>query len=147
MPIHYKGSVQEKLVLDAYLKLIRASESIKSRLSRLREKDGLTMTQFGLMEVIYHLGPLNQKEIAKKLLSSSGNIVMVIDNLEKQNLVIRKRNERDRRNMEIHLTEIGNETIKRIFINHLNDIKNELSVLSFSELMELSRLTKKIGKK
>ena len=51
----------------------------------------LTISQFGVLEALYHKGPLCQRDIAAKILKSTGNITMVIDNLEKRELVRRER--------------------------------------------------------
>ncbi len=47
---------------------------------------GLTESQFGVLDSLFHLGPMKQKEIGKKILKSGGNITMVINNLEKRGI-------------------------------------------------------------
>ena len=42
----------------------------------------MTVSQFGVLEALHHLGPLRQGEISAKLLRSGGNITLVVDNLE-----------------------------------------------------------------
>ena len=93
----YKGSRDEVRALSAFVKLIRASESVSARIHRHLADAGLTVSQFGVLEALYHLGPLSQSEIAKKVLKSTGNITLVIDNLEKRDLVKRERQKEDRR--------------------------------------------------
>ncbi|NUO15561.1 MAG: MarR family transcriptional regulator, partial [Planctomycetaceae bacterium] len=88
MPTHYQGSESEVRALNVYIKLMRASESVTARLSAfLQSTEGLTVSQFGILEALYHLGPLNQSQIGEKMLKSGGNITTVIDNLEKRGLV------------------------------------------------------------
>ena len=67
----------------------------------------LTESQFGTLEALYHLGPLCQGEIGQKILKSSGNMTMVVDNLEKRGLVQRQRSQQDRRQIEVSLTRPG----------------------------------------
>jgi MarR family transcriptional regulator, 2-MHQ and catechol-resistance regulon repressor len=112
MGTHYKGSEDEVLTLNAFIKLMRASESINNRLNRHLSENDLTVSQFGTLEVLLHLGPLNQRSIGEKLLKSGGNITMVIDNLEKNELVERKPDPNDRRAVMIHLTKKGNRLSK-----------------------------------
>ena len=83
MATHYKGSLKEVNILNSYIKLVRAFESISSRLYMKLAKEGLTESQFYLLDVLYHLGPMNQKELGKKIFRSEGNITMVVNNLEK----------------------------------------------------------------
>ena len=49
--------------LNTYTKLMRAAESITARTHRHLSSKGLTISQFGVLEALYHLGPLSQKEI------------------------------------------------------------------------------------
>lgn len=147
MGTHHKGSKKEVTALNTYIKLVRAVESLNQRLYSFLSKHSLTDSQFAALEALYHLGPLNQRELSSKLLKSPGNITMVIDNLEKRNFVKRERGELDRRHYILHLTAGGKEFIKKIFPEHLNEIVNELSVLSDEEQCQLQRLCKLIGLK
>jgi MarR family 2-MHQ and catechol resistance regulon transcriptional repressor len=99
------------------------------------------------MEALYHLGPLSQGELAKKILKSSGNITMVIDNLEKRGLVKRERKAEDRRFYAVQLTVEGSRLIGRIFPRHAAKIVGEMNALTRTEQEELSRLCRKVGLK
>ena len=44
---------------------------------------GLSTSQFAVLDALLHLGPLCQKDLGEKILKTSGNMTMVIDNLEK----------------------------------------------------------------
>lgn len=145
MGTHFKGSAEDELTLDAFIKLMRASESVNSRLNRHLAEADLTVSQFGVMEALLHLGPLNQKALGEKLLKSGGNITMVIDNLEKCGHVERQRDPDDRRSVLIHLTDKGKKFISSFFPKHLEKIKKEFSVLSRQEKEELARICKKLG--
>lgn len=145
MGTHYKGSEEEEITLDAFIKLMRASESVNSRLNRHLAEADLTISQFGVMEALLHLGPLNQKALGEKLLKSGGNITMVIDNLEKCGHVERQRDPEDRRSVLIHLTDKGKQFISSFFPEHLEEIKKEFSVLSRQEKKDLSKICKKLG--
>src|SRR5438132_1539898 len=122
MSTHHQGSPSEVLALDTFIKLVRAQESVSARLGRRHAEAGLTQSQFAVLEALYHLGPLCQRDLGEKLLKSSGNITMVIDNLEKRGLVRRERDERDRRYITVHLSEIGRELIGRIFPGHAQEV-------------------------
>lgn len=145
MPTHYKGSRKEIDTLNAFIKMTRATESINNRLSRHLGDENLTISQFGILEALLHIGPQNQKELGKKILKSGGNITLVIDNLEKRNLATRKTDPCDRRAVIIELTEKGKTFIEEFFPKHVEKIVDEYSVLSPEELKELGRLCKKVG--
>jgi len=145
MGTHYKGSKREKRALDSYTKLMRAADTINSAVNLSLSKFGLTESQFNVLDALYHLGPLSQKELGYKLLKSGGNITMVIDNLEKDAYVERKRGTEDRRIFFVHLTKKGGKKIKEILPMQVNFITNEMNRLSKTEQIELQRLCKKIG--
>lgn len=145
MRMHYKGSKKEVRALNAYVKLMRAAESVITRTYRHLADVGLTISQFGVLEAIYHIGPLSQRDIGKKILRSSGNITMVIDNLEKRGLVKRERSQEDRRLLTAHLTKDGHKLISKIFPLHAAVIVEEMNALTESEQEELGRLCRKLG--
>ncbi|MGB7293097.1 MAG: MarR family transcriptional regulator [Thermodesulfobacteriota bacterium] len=146
MGTKYKGTQKEIRALNAFINFMRAADSVSSRLSRLLAKYELTMSQFAALEALYHLGPLNQNELGKKLLKTSGNITMVVDNLEKRVLVKRVRISEDRRSVSVTLTEDGRRFIKSIFPQHVGSIVADFEVLSAREQEVLRHLCRKLGK-
>jgi MarR family 2-MHQ and catechol resistance regulon transcriptional repressor len=146
MPTHYTGEPGEVLALDTFIKLTRATDSMLSRLARRNTHEGLTTSQFGVLEALYHLGPMCQSVLGEKLLKSGGNITMVIDNLERSGLVNRERNPEDRRFITVSLTEAGRQLIDQIFPGHVHAIRQELGNLSADELQALGGLCRKLGK-
>jgi len=146
MPTHYRGAPEEKLALDTWIKLSRAADSFGARLAQHGALADLTVSQFGVLESLYHLGPMRQSEIGAKLLRSGSNITLVVDNLERDGLVRRARDRDDRRVMNVSLTDAGRELIEGIFPAHVEAIVEEMAVLSPEEQAELGRLCKKLGK-
>ncbi|WDT77414.1 MAG: MarR family transcriptional regulator [Candidatus Manganitrophus sp.] len=145
MGTHYRGTREEITALDTFIKLMRAADSLSSRLSPILASPGLSPGQFGALEVLFHLGPLCQSELGRKLLRSGGNITMVVDNLERRGLVRRERGE-DRRFITLHLTKEGRQLIQKIFPKHLEALLREMQVLTETEQKALGRLCKKLGK-
>jgi len=133
--------------LNTYTKLMRAAESVTSRVNRVLLAPKLTISQFGVLEALYHKGPLCQKEIAVKILKSTGNITLVIDNLEKQDLVRREGDNEDRRFLTIHLTETGTNLITKVFADVEAAIVGEMASLSENEQELLGNMCKKLGLK
>jgi MarR family 2-MHQ and catechol resistance regulon transcriptional repressor len=146
MPTKYRGNANEIEALDVYIKLMRSSASVLSQVTPRLQKAGLTFSQFGVLEALYHLGPLCQKEIGDKLVQSGGNITMVVNNLERQGLVVRLRDEVDRRYIVVHLTWRGTQRIQELFPEHLKDIVDCFKVLSTKEMSQLNQILRKVGK-
>jgi MarR family 2-MHQ and catechol resistance regulon transcriptional repressor len=145
MSTRYKGTPRELQSLNAFIKLKRASESLSSRLQQNLSTYNLTESQLGVLEALYHLGSMCQKELGIKILKSTGNITLIIDNLEKRNLVQRIRNINDRRYFTIELTTEGKKLISDFMPTHVQEIVKEFSILSKEELDILQKLCKKIG--
>lgn len=137
---------QEVVALGTFVKLMRASESVSADVHKEIGEAGLSISQFGILEALFHLGPMSQKEIGAKILKSAGNITMVIDNLEKRKLVARIRGETDRRSYRVSLTDKGEHLIKSIFPLHSRRINNRMSVLTVDEQKALGVLLKKLGR-
>ena len=131
--------------LNTYTKLMRAAESVTNRVSRTMTAAELTVSQFGVLEALHHKGPLCQRDIAAKILKSTGNITLVIDNLEKLGLVRRERDNQDRRYLTVHLTDSGNALIAEIFIRVQAAIVSDMATLSADEQQTLGILCKKLG--
>jgi MarR family transcriptional regulator, 2-MHQ and catechol-resistance regulon repressor len=147
MPTHYRGSPKQVRALNAYIPLLRAANSLAARTAAAYEAVGLTVSQFGVLEALLHLGPLCQRELAQKLLKSGGNITLVIDNLEKQDWVRRERRTDDRRMVTVRLTPVGRRLVARLFPAHAAAVAREMQHLSDSEQDELRRLCRKVGRR
>jgi MarR family 2-MHQ and catechol resistance regulon transcriptional repressor len=145
MPTHYSGTPQEILALNTFIKLTRSVNSLTNRLSQRGAIGDLTVSQFGVLEALYHLGPMCQNELGAKILKSSGNMTLVIDNLEKSNLVRRQRNSDDRRMITIRLTEAGEQLIQQVLPEQVAAITEEMSALSPEEQHKLGDLCRKLG--
>ena len=145
MANHAKGTPREKRALAAYVKLRRADETLTAHLKRGIGKSGLTESQYFVLDALYHLGPLCQRDLAGKLLRTSGNITMVIDNLEKRGLALRQRARKDRRMMMVSLTPKGKRTVNTIFPVQVKVLADLMGTLSAAEQDELARLCRKLG--
>ncbi len=107
---------------------------------------GLTTPQFGILEALYHLGPLSLGDLADKLLVTGGNVTYVMDRLEEQGLVHRERSPVDRRVIQAKLTAKGHEVIAEVFPGHGTFIEELSAALPPEEQEELRGLLKKLGR-
>jgi MarR family 2-MHQ and catechol resistance regulon transcriptional repressor len=147
MPTHHRGSREEVRALDAFIKLVRGTNSLLGELLPPLQRDfGLTESQLGVLEALHHLGPLTQGQLCQKILKSGSNVTTVVDNLERDGLVRRVRDTDDRRVQVVHLTEKGRELIQRAFPAHAGRITALMGTLSSEEQVELGRLCGKLGR-
>lgn len=147
MPTHFTGSRAEMRTLDTFIKLTRCTNSLFARLSERNTLGDITPSQFAVLEALYHLGSLTQGEVSTKVLKSGSNMTTVIDNLERDGLVRRERDAKDRRVINVHLTEAGSQKVDAVLPKHVGALVEEFSVLSASEQLTLGELCKKLGKR
>ena len=137
---------KERLALSTYVRLMRGADSTRAYASRTLATSGLTLTQFAVLEALYHLGPMSLSDIAQKILTTGGNLTMVVGNLEKHGLALRQRSPQDRRVLIVALTAKGKKLIRDIFPDHAKAIVEFLEVLSPKEQERLGDLCRKLGK-
>jgi MarR family 2-MHQ and catechol resistance regulon transcriptional repressor len=129
--------------LNVYVKLMRASNSVTTRIHGHLKDDNLTISQFGVLEALYHLGPLCQGELGVKILKSNANLTTVVDSLEKKSLVVRERFDEDRRRVTVNLTEAGRKLIARVFPRHAEIVAREFNFLTVEDKTVLAKILKK----
>lgn len=143
--MHSKRNQNEAVILDTWIKLARAKNTVIEAIRPVMRKHSLTLSRFGTLECLLHLGPLSQNLIGKKILVSDANIVKVIDNLERDGLVKRIAHPSDRRSKLIQLTSPGETLIKLVFEEHMLVLTNTFSVLTEEDSKILGGLCKKLG--
>lgn len=134
---------EQRNALGLYVKLMRATNLVTGRIHSHLKIDNLTVSQFAVLEALYHLGPLSQGELVEKILKSNANLTTVVDSLEKKNLVRRDRPESDRRRIIVHLTGAGEKLIAKVFPRHAEVVQKELAFLDSEEKNLLASILKK----
>ena len=147
MGSHYDGTEDEVRALSAFINLSRAANALAAEHARRLSKHGLTLTQFGVLEALYHLGPMPQKDLGRRTLKTSGNMTVVIDNLVRMGLVERERRSDDRRFVAVHLTKAGRKLLVRMLADHVAGVVGDMELLSAEEQDRLRRMCRLIGKK
>ncbi|MBI1334869.1 MAG: MarR family transcriptional regulator [Armatimonadetes bacterium] len=140
-----KVQASKDAAIQAYVKLIRTAEALHVRVSRGLIAEGLTASQFSAMKVLRLHGALPQRDIAKYLLQSGGNITLVVDNLERDGLAQRVRSVEDRRIVLVTLTKKGEELFDKIYPGHLDRIREAMGPLDVTRLEELLSLLEAAG--
>ena len=133
------------LNLKLLIALTRSTQDVRKREHRTIKEGGLTVSQFAVLEILYHKGDLRVCEIIEKALSTGGNMTVVIDNLVKEDLVRRCIDPKDRRVNLISITEKGRKLVSDIFPKHLENINEIFSVLTVKEKQNLINLLKKLS--
>ncbi len=142
----FKGTPAQERALSAYVKLERAASAAFAYARVGLEEEGLTLSQFAVLEALYHLGPLFLGDLARRILTSSGNLTLVVDNLQKRGLVKRKQQGKDKRFILAAITPAGRKLIARIFPEHARRITEIMARLKPDEQERLGDLCRKLGK-
>ena len=126
--------------------LSRAHNAVQAHLHANVAEHGLTLTEFAILEVLYHKGPLLLGEVQRRILVSSGGVTYLVDRLVEKGLVERRECAEDRRARYAALTPAGEELIGRIFPEHAACITRALSGLSQAEQRTAIGLLRALGR-
>jgi MarR family 2-MHQ and catechol resistance regulon transcriptional repressor len=140
--VTYKPKTQ--LALDTQYSVGHTSNLIQEKIHAHIKTTGLTATQYSIIDILGHCGPLKISEIYNKMLIKSGNKTMILDSLEVKNLIKRIFSKNDRREIIIELTSEGQKFFKDNNGSHANFVEETLSVLTQVEQRELNVLLNKI---
>ncbi|HVB72225.1 MAG TPA: MarR family transcriptional regulator [Ktedonobacteraceae bacterium] len=139
------SDTQTDAALELFVVLSRAHNWVHAHAERDIRCHGLNMTEFAILEVLYHKGPLPLQQIGEKVLISSGNITYAVDKLEKKQVLVRKPSPHDRRIIFAELTTQGRELMSTIFPQHQEALHLAVSGLSPEEQLQATQLLKKLG--
>jgi MarR family 2-MHQ and catechol resistance regulon transcriptional repressor len=138
-------NAEQERALRLWIALARCYSTFARAISSKVHEYGLTTPQFGILEALYHLGPLALGDLATKLLVTGGNVTYVMDRLEDQGLVYRERSPEDRRIIQAKLTVKGHAVMAGVFPGHGAFVEELCSALDPGEQESLRVLLKKLG--
>nr|WP_314114099.1 MarR family transcriptional regulator [uncultured Leptotrichia sp.] len=130
---------------DIHLQIIlqKAVKSINNKIGKDFREKGITVSQFSVLDVLYTKGEMRVCELIEKALSTSGNITVVIKNMEQKGWLYKKTCPTDKRAFLVGLTNEGKKLFETLLPEHRNEIKNTYSILSSEEKQELIRILRK----
>ena len=134
---------ENELDLSTLIVFTRAEQTIHRIEYKTIKQSGLTIAQFAVLEALYNKGDLKICEIIERILTTSGNITVVIKNLEKDGLIKKKPDPNDKRSCIISLTEEGKKIIENILPDHIKNIKGIFEILTDEEKNTLKTILKK----
>ena len=136
---------KQEIALKLWVVLARAFSAVADSIAEDVQESGITSTEFGILEVLYHKGPMLLGEVQRKILVTSGGITYLVDRLVAKGLVKREECPEDRRARYAVLTPTGQALIKRIFPVHAARIEQVVSGLTTAEQREVTVLLRKLG--
>ena len=133
--------------LKLWVVLARAYQAIERHAATHAADYDLTSAEFGVLEALYHKGPLLLGEVQRKLLISSAGITYVVDRLERKGFVERRPCPTDRRARYAALTKDGSALIERIFPEHEQRMEQALSGLTSPDQQQATDLLRELGQR
>src|SRR5881275_3664117 len=137
---------QDSSGVHVWLVFMKAFQALFPHAEASIKRTELGDSDFRVLEVLLHKGPLPVNTLGPKVWLTPGSISVAVDRLVKKGLVSRKDHPDDRRVRRVELTAKGRALITRGFREHAAAMENAVGVLSKSERLTLLRLLKKLGK-
>lgn len=131
--------------LKLWVVLSRAYAAVRAHVEADIEDRGITTMEFGILEALYHRGPLLLGDLQKKILVSSGGVTYLVDRLQEKGLVERLACPNDRRARYAALTPAGRALIGKIFPRHAKAIARAMSGLTRAEQHAATDLVRRLG--
>ena len=140
-----KDDAETTRALHLWVVLSRAHRAVSERARKDIQSRGMSLTEFGVLEMLYHRGPTPLHEIASRLLMATGSVTYVVDALEAEGALKREACPTDRRVQYAVLTEAGRVRLDGIFPGHAAVIANALGGLNAEEQEQTAALLRKLG--
>ena len=131
--------------LKLWVVLSRAHASISSHAVAHAADHGLSLTEFAILEALYHRGRMVLGEIQRRILVSSGGITFLVDRLAEKGLVVRQECQEDRRAKFVALTREGTRLIRDLFPSHARTLAKAMRGLSEAEQEAAAQLLRTLG--
>jgi MarR family 2-MHQ and catechol resistance regulon transcriptional repressor len=126
--------------------LSRAQAAVAAHASADVARYGLTLAEFGILEALFHRGPMLLGEVQKRILVSSGGITFLVDRLAAKGLVERRSCATDRRARYAALTSAGTDLMTEMFARHAAVLSSAMQGLTPSEQQQAADLLRRLGR-
>ena len=144
----FRAHADQHASLRLWLRLLSCTTRVEDKIrQKLRESFDITLPRFDLMaQLERHPDGLSMGELSRRMMVTGGNITTIVDQLEKEKLVLREVGVNDRRSFTVKLTKAGKDAFTDMAIAHeawVADLFEGLSVSQQTELYTLLGAMKK----
>ncbi|WP_180271296.1 MarR family winged helix-turn-helix transcriptional regulator [Fredinandcohnia onubensis] len=136
-----------KCTNQPFLILMQTSRALQERIRDDMMKNNLSITEFSVLEVLFHKGKQTIQQIGKSILITSGSMTYVIDRLEQKGFLKRSACPDDRRAIHVTLTDAGIEIMNKIMPEHEDFVDRVFDSLNPNEIDTLVDLLKRVKEK
>ncbi len=138
----FRAHADQHASLRLWLRLLSCTMRVEDKIrQKLRETFGITLPRFDLMaQLERHPDGLTMGELSRRMMVTGGNITTIVDQLEKENLVVRVVGVNDRRSFTVKLTQAGRDAFTDMAIAHEGWVADLFEGLSVNQQNELHTL-------
>jgi MarR family transcriptional regulator, 2-MHQ and catechol-resistance regulon repressor len=131
--------------LHLVIALGRAMQAIERSVQPHLRESGLGLTEFGVLEVLYHKGPLALGEIRDRILVTGASTTYIVKKLEERGLMRRRTSATDQRVVFGELTPKGRTLMDKVFPAHVDRLRQVTAGLSGSEKRAAAQLLRRLS--
>lgn len=131
--------------LKLFVVLAKAYRAIIEQAEMDIKSKGLNLTDFAVLELLFHRGKQPMQKIGDKILMTSGSITYIVNKLEKKGYLVREASPNDRRVTYASISDQGRELLSSIFPAHWEKLKTIMNGLNDEEKDTAIELLKKLG--
>jgi len=124
----------------------RALRAVTEPARRQAKQWDLSSTELGVLEALYHKGPLPLSALAERILITGASTTYTVKRLEKRGLMRRRTSTEDQRFVFGELTEAGRALVAEIFPLHAEQIRRSMQGLTLEEKRQAADLLKRLGR-
>lgn len=139
--------MSDNLSLKSFVVILKAAKTLEELVKKDIADHGMKLSDFAILEALYHKGRQTIKQISEAVLINTGSITYVIDKLEKNELLRRTNCKDDRRVIYIEVTKKGTDLMDEIFPEHQKRIEEIFADVSDDHKKVLIETVKTVGKK
>ena len=138
----FRAHADQHASLRLWLRLLSCTNRVEDKIrQRLRESFGITLPRFDLMaQLERHPDGLTMGELSRRMMVTGGNITTIVDQLEKEKLVVRVVGVNDRRSITVKLTQAGRDAFTDMAISHEAWVADMFEGLTVNQQADLHNL-------
>lgn len=137
--------MERKCTNQPFLLLMHTSKAIQEKIRDGISKSKLNITEFSVLEVLYHRGKQTIQQIGSSILISSSSMTYVIDKLEQRGLLRRSPCPKDRRVIHVVMTSEGTALMDELMPEHHELVDSMFNLMNDDERQLFVELLKKIS--
>ncbi|MBR7928211.1 MarR family transcriptional regulator [Aerococcaceae bacterium zg-ZUI334] len=136
-------SVPRNSCVHANIVFRQAARTIELNSGKVFREYGITRIQFSILDILYSIGDMAICDLKDKMLATSGNMTVVLKNMERDGLIVRQSAERDKRKYVFHITDKGREIFEQVLPRHREELDDLFGIYTEEERKQLIQLLKK----